>query len=120
MRGALTLAALGAGAMALALAHGFGAGDFWVEGGQLMDMPWGRVSLVDIYTGLALFGGWVVHRERRPLVAAAWITGLLLLGNLIACVYVLQAAVRSRGEGQRFWHGRDGPSRVAASGSGRP
>jgi hypothetical protein len=111
MRGVLTLAGLGAGAMGLALAHGFLQGDFWREGGQLMDMPWGRVSLVDVYTGLALFAGWVVHRERRAWAAAAWVAGLVLLGNFTACLYVLRAAMGSRGDAHRFWHGVDRPTR---------
>ena len=35
--------------MAGALAYGFIVGDFWKDGGELMDNPWGIVSLFDVY-----------------------------------------------------------------------
>ena len=37
-------------------------GDLMVEGPVLADMPWGLVSLVDIYLGLLLFSLWVIWR----------------------------------------------------------
>ena len=45
------------------LIYGFGWGDFWEDGGALMDNPWGIVSLVDVYVGFFLFLGWVWIRE---------------------------------------------------------
>ena len=43
------VAGLGALAMVAVLVYGFVAGDFTGEGGRLLAMPWGRVSLVDLY-----------------------------------------------------------------------
>ena len=37
--------------MLAGLIYGFGWGDFWEDGGELMDNPWGIVSLVDVYVG---------------------------------------------------------------------
>ena len=50
--------------MAVTIAYGFAAGSFSDEGGTILDLAWGRVTLIDLYVGLALFGGWIVLRER--------------------------------------------------------
>ena len=34
--------------MGAALAYGFIVGDFWEDGGELVDNPWGIVSLFDV------------------------------------------------------------------------
>jgi hypothetical protein len=108
MRGAFALAGIGFVAMAAALVYGFTLGDGWDEVSTLVAYPWFNVSLVDVYVGFALFGGWVAHRERSPLAAAAWIIAILLLGNLVACAYVLWALRSSAGDGAVFWHGTAG------------
>lgn len=95
--------------MAVALVYGFTAGNGWTEVRELTAYPWFNVSLVDVYVGFALVSGWIVHRERRPLVAAAWIVAICLLGNLITCLYVLLTLHRSGDDRTRFWHG--GPAR---------
>ena len=41
--------------MGAALAYGFVVGDFWKDGGELMDNPWGIVSLFDVYVGFFFF-----------------------------------------------------------------
>ena len=105
MTAARILAGIGLAAMVAALAHGFIAGDFATEGAALLGTPWGRVTLVDVYVGFALFAGWIAFREGRWTAAAGWIVLLMLLGNLIACLYVLIALARSRGEWPRFWLG---------------
>ena len=80
-------------------------GGFAAEGGRLLDLVWGRVLLLDIYAGIALFAGWIAWRE-APAAAAAWIVALLLLGNVVACIYLLRAWWLARGDGDAFWHGR--------------
>ena len=49
-----------------ALAYGFIVGDFWKDGGELMDNPWGIVSLFDVYVGFFFFIGWIAYRESCP------------------------------------------------------
>lgn len=100
---AITL--LGAAAMAAALYHGFSAGDFFGEGSQLAAMPWGIVSLVDLYTGFALFSCWIFYREKSPLVAAVWTVGMMGLGFFAGSVYAFLALRASRGDWRRFWLG---------------
>ena len=80
--------------MATTIVYGFVSGDFGDEGRMILEMAWGRVSLVDLYLGLVLFGGWIVIRERSAR-ALPWLAALLVLGNLAAAVYAFIAAVRT-------------------------
>ena len=64
MKVAKVLALLGLLAMTAVLIYGFTVGDFSGEGARLLAMPWGIVSLVDLYVGFALFSCWIVFRER--------------------------------------------------------
>ena len=91
--------------MAAALVHGVTAGDFVADGGRLLSLAWGRVTVIDVYAGFALFAAWVWHREPRAWVAGAWIVALCLLGNLVAGCYVALAARGCRGRTSRFWLG---------------
>lgn len=98
--------ALGAVVMAAALFYGFTRGGGWAEVAALVEHPWFNVSLVDVYVGFALFGGWVAYRERSPARAVLWIVLILVLGNLVSCLYALLALQGSGGDWHRFWMGR--------------
>jgi hypothetical protein len=102
---AKTVAVLGIVAMTMALFHGFTAGDFFGEGRQLAAMPWGIVSLVDLYTGFTLFSCWIVYREKSLAVAAIWTIAMMGLGFFAGSVYALLALNASRGDWRRFWLG---------------
>jgi hypothetical protein len=80
--------------MAVTIMAGLAAGNFGDEGGTILDLAWGRVTLVDLYVGLALFGGWIVIRERGA-AALPWLVALALLGNLATALYALIASLRS-------------------------
>ena len=110
MKLAKTIALLGVLAMSAVLIYGFAAGDFFAEGSALLAMPWGIVSLVDLYVGFALFAGWIVYRERSPLQAAVWVILLLVLGFFIGSLYALLALYRSDGDWSRFWQGERRPA----------
>ncbi len=86
--------------------YGFMAGDFWSEGSILVAMPWGIVTLVDLYTGFFLFSGWMVYREKTIVRSILWIVPLWTLGFVWGCVYTLVALQTSGGDWQRFWLGR--------------
>jgi hypothetical protein len=96
----LTLSAL-SGAIFWAMFRG----DFATEGRQILDLPWGKVTLLDLYAGLGLASGWIVTRERSRSRAALWVAGLLALGNPVLCIYVLVTLRASRGDAARFWLG---------------
>ena len=70
-------------------------GDFGSEGSWILDNPWGRMSLIDIYVGIALFAGWVFLRERSPWVAVLWLPAFVILGNAGTALYAAIAAFRS-------------------------
>ena len=91
--------------MAGTLVYGVTAGNFVADGGRLLSLAWGRVTVIDVYAGFALFAAWVWHREPRAWVAGAWIVALCLLGNLVAGCYVVLAARGCRGRASRFWLG---------------
>lgn len=90
------VAGLGVAAMLAALAYGFTTGDFGAEGSAILDLAWGRVTLIDLYVGLALIGSWIVMREASWPRSLPWLVGLVVLGSLAAALYVLIASLRSR------------------------
>ncbi len=100
------VAALGAIAMMVVLAHGFIGGDFATEGRQLLRMPWGRVSLVDLYVGFVLFSCWIVYRDGFSFASILWIAAVMMLGSLAICLYVLVTLQRSRRDWPLFFRGR--------------
>jgi len=106
MRTATLLSALGVLAMTGVLVYGFSVGNFLSEGAVLTSMPWGIVSLVDLYTGFVLFSGWIVFRERSLPVALLWVAAMMTLGFLAGSAYALLAARGSGGDWRRFWLGK--------------
>lgn len=105
MRLVKAVSLLGLLAMTVAIANGFINGNFGAEGSLLLRMPWGVVSLVDLYTGFILFSGWIIYRERVWWHAAIWVALMMVLGFWTASLYVLLAAQGSGGDWQRFWLG---------------
>lgn len=74
-----------------ALIFGFSSGDFGAEGSAILDLAWGKVTLIDLYVGLFLIGTWIVWRERSVLRALPWLIGMVFLGSLAAAAYVVFA-----------------------------
>jgi hypothetical protein len=105
MRIAKVVALLGALIMGCALIYGFTVGDFTGEGAQLLAMPWGVVSLVDVYTMFTLFSVWVVYREKSIPRSAIWVLFIMVLGAFICSIYALIALQTSGGDWKRFWLG---------------
>jgi hypothetical protein len=106
MRFAKLLSVCGMIAMTIALVNGFTTGNFAADGRQLLRNPWGVVSMVDLYTGFALFSAWVVFREKCIARALVWVALMVVLGFLTASIYVFFALQASSGDWQRFWMGR--------------
>ncbi len=106
MRYAKLLSACGIIAMTAALIYGFTVGDFGSDGAQLLRNPWGAVSMVDLYTGFALFSAWIVFREDSFWRALAWVVLVMVLGFFTASVYVFLALQASGGDWARFWMGK--------------
>lgn len=85
--------------MAGAVVYGFLAGDFGDEGRNILDLAWGRVTLIDLYIGLMLFGGWIVIRDGW-VRAIPWFVALVVLGNLAAAAYAFRASLVSEDVGE--------------------
>jgi hypothetical protein len=100
------IALLGLLAMTGVLVYGSAVGDFGGEGSQLLSMPWGIVSLVDLYVGFILFSGWIVYREKSLARSAVWVVLVMVLGFWMASLYTLVALQASSGDWRRFWLGQ--------------
>lgn len=93
-------------AMTIVLIYGFTVGNFAEEGKQLLSMPWGIVSLVDLYAGFVLFSGWIVYREKSAIRSIVWVILMMVLGFWTASLYTLIALQTSDGDWKRFWMGQ--------------
>jgi hypothetical protein len=100
------IALLGVIAMSLALANGFINGDFGGEGAILLGMPWGIISLVDLYVGFTLFSGWIIYREGWTLKAGGWVILMMVLGFFTGALYTFLTLQASDGDWKKFWLGR--------------
>jgi hypothetical protein len=96
---------IGAIAMGGILVYGFTVGDFAGEGKELLSMPWGIVSMVDLYVGFFLFASWIIFREKSRFQAGVWVILMMVLGSFTASVYILIALYKSRGNWKRFLMG---------------
>jgi len=106
MKIAKIISLLGVLAMTAALIHGFTVGDFSGEGSQLLSMPWGIVSLVDLYTGFILFSMWIIYREKSLPVAIVWTVAMMTLGFFAGSLYAFIALLNSKEDWRKFWLGK--------------
>ena len=90
-----------------ALVYGFTQGDFWKDGAELLENPWGVVSLYDVYVGFFFFIGWIWYRECCLGAKLLCAVGILLGGNVIAGIYAILALVKSRGDAKVFFLGEN-------------
>ena len=88
------------------LLYGFTAGDFGKDGAELLQNPWGIVSMVDLYTGFILFSAWIVYRERSVVRSVIWVFLMMVLGFFTGSLYVLLALFASKGDWKVFWMGQ--------------
>lgn len=100
------IALLGVLAMSGILVYGFTIGNFSGEGTKLLAMPWGIVSLVDLYVGFTLFSAWIVYREKTLLPSLIWVVLMMVLGFWTGALYTFIALQTSKGDWNRFWKGR--------------
>lgn len=106
MKLAKLISLLGVLAMTVVLIYGFTIGDFSGEGSQLLSMPWGIVSLVDLYTGFTLFSAWIIYREKSLPVALAWTIAMITLGFFAGSLYAFIDLQTSKNDWRKFWLGK--------------
>lgn len=107
MKIAKFISLLGVIAMTAALFYGFTVGDFLGEGGQLISIPWGIVSLVDLYVGFTLFSMWIIYREKSLPIAILWTIAMMTLGFFAGALYTFIALQSSNGDWRKFWMGKN-------------
>jgi hypothetical protein len=105
MKIAKVIALLGLLAMTGILIYGFTVGNFSAEGTKLLSMPWGIVSLVDLYVGFTLFSCWIVYREKSTVRSIVWVVLMMIMGFWAGALYTLITLQTSRGDWNHFWKG---------------
>jgi hypothetical protein len=105
------LSALGILAMTSIITYAFLRGDFATEGAKLLAMPWGIVSMVDLYTGFILFSIWIVYREKSAATSIVWVILMMTLGFFTGSLYTFLAATNSQGDWRKFWLGNRATSK---------
>lgn len=98
---------LGILVMTAALVYGFTIGNFSREGSQLLSMPWGIVSLADLYTGFTLFSMWIIYREKSLPIAILWTIAMMVLGFFTGALYTFIALQTSGNDWRKFWLGKN-------------
>jgi hypothetical protein len=106
MKLAKAISLIGLLAMTGIMIYGFTVGDFSGEGAKLVAMPWGVVSLVDLYVGFTLFSGWIVYREKSLLPSIVWVVLMMVLGFWAGALYTFIALQTSAGDWKKFWMGK--------------
>lgn len=107
MKAAKIVAWLSLLAMTVGLINAFVNGDFLIDGGALLENPWGVMAMIDLYVGFALFSIWVVYREKAVWKILLWVGSLMIFGFLIGSIYVLKALYESNGDWETALHGVD-------------
>jgi len=88
------------------LIYGFTFGDFLAEGAKLLAMPWGIVSVVDLYVGFTLFSLWIVFREKALIPSVIWVILMMVFGFWTGALYTFIALQTSGGDWKRVWYGK--------------
>ena len=95
LRGIRLVAAFGLGAMLGAILAGFAAAPFLEQGGQLLELAWGRVTLVDLELALVFGWLWIAWREASVPRALLWAVLTLVTGSAALFGYLLGASLRA-------------------------
>ena len=106
MRLAKIVSLIGVLAMSGIITWAFTSGNFSEEGGRLLSMPWGIVSMVDLYVGFTLFSCWIIYREKSLIRSIVWVILMMSLGFFTGSLYTFIALQTSGGDWKRFWLGK--------------
>ena len=68
-------------------------------------MPWGIVSLVDLYSGFILFSIWIFYKE-NVIPAVLWTFFVMILGSFTIAIYIIYSIRNSDGNIQKFFMGQ--------------
>ena len=105
MKIAKAIAIIGLVAMTGIIGYALATNTFSTDGARLLAMPWGQVSMVDLYVGFALFSCWIVYREKSRARAIIWVVLMMVLGFWTGALYMFLALNASNGDWKKFWLG---------------
>ncbi len=91
-----TVAVVATLAMAATIVYGFVAGDFTADGAALLDLAWGRVTMVDLSLAFGAVWAWIAFREGSVGTAMLWAILIITLGSLAIWGYIAWRATTSR------------------------
>lgn len=77
-------------------------GDFGLETSSIAALPWGQMTLVDLYSGFIIFGLFIIWQEEQLYFALIWIALILLLGNIVSIIYLIKWLLFSAQARQQF------------------
>lgn len=90
------LAPLGAVALTWPIVAALAAGaPIGAEGGEILALAWGVVTMVDLGLALVLGWAWIAWREARPVRAVVWLGLVAVTGSVGICAYLTGAAWRA-------------------------
>ena len=67
-------------------------------------LPWGVVSLVDLYSGFILFSLWIFYKE-NIISAILWTFFVMTLGSFTIALYIIYSINKSEGSTKKFFMG---------------
>ncbi len=106
MKAAKIISFLGILAMGAGIGWALITGNFSEDGAKILAMPWGVVSLIDLYVGFIIFSLWIVYREKNLLSTILWVFLMMTLGFFTGALYVFIALQKSNGNWKQFWLGK--------------
>jgi hypothetical protein len=98
MRAMVTIritAAVGLAAMLTVIVWASVTASFGDDGSALLELAWGRVTLVDLYLALLLGWAWIAWREGSAQRALLWLVAIVTTGSVALLGYVLLASLRA-------------------------
>ena len=107
MKVAKYLSFIGFIVMSAAIISGFIFGDFTGEGGVILSLIWGKVTLIDIYLMFLIFSGWIYFREEKLSKFFIWFILILVFGTATACLYLYLAFQSSNDDWDHFFTGKN-------------
>jgi hypothetical protein len=88
-------AAVGLAAMLAVIVWASVTASFGEDGSTLLELAWGRVTLVDLYLSLLLGWAWIAWREGSVARALLWLVAIVTTGSVALLGYVVIASLRT-------------------------
>ena len=106
MRTAKVISLIATITMGAGIAWALITGNFSEDGAKILSIPWGVVSLIDLYVGFIIFSLWIVYREKSLPSTILWVVLMMTLGFFTGALYVFIALQKSKGNWKLFWLGK--------------